>query len=137
MGIKLELAFVGLSLLLAPGAALADDITGADKLLCSSVQATICWSDGDCEIGSPWNWDIPQFIEIDLEERTLSTTEASGENRETPIKSLDREDGAIFLQGFEQGRAFSFVITESTGRLAAAVAREDITVSVFGACTPL
>jgi hypothetical protein len=116
---------------------LADDLTGADRLLCSSVQATVCWPDGDCEIGPPWNWNIPQFIEIDLATKVLSTTKASGENRKTAIHNLEREEGAIFLQGFEQGRAFSFVITEETGRLAVAVARDGITVSVFGACTPL
>ena len=58
-------------------------------------------------------------------------------NRATPIKNLHREDGLIFLQGVEMGRAFSFVIQEETGDLSAAVAREDVTVSVFGACTPL
>jgi hypothetical protein len=137
MRIRLGLIFALLALLTTSSAALADDLTGADKLLCSAVQATVCWSDGDCEIGPPSNWNIPQFIEIDLANRMLSTTKASGVDRKTPIKNLDREDGAIYLQGFEQGRAFSFVITESTGNVAVAVARESITVSVFGACTPI
>jgi hypothetical protein len=137
MRIRLGFAILGALLLLVPSGLLADDLTGADKLLCSSVQATVCWPEGDCEIGPPWNWNIPQFIEIDLTGKMLSTTKASGENRKTAIKNLEREEGAIFLQGFEQGRAFSFVITEETGRLAVAVARDGITVSVFGACTPI
>jgi hypothetical protein len=136
MRIRLGLVIVGALLSLAPSGLLADDLRGADRLLCSAVQATVCWPEGDCEIGPPWNWNIPQFIEIDLDKKTLGTTEASGENRRTPIKNLEREDGNIFLQGFEQGRAFSFVITEESGRLAVAVARDGITVSVFGACTP-
>jgi hypothetical protein len=35
------------------------------------------------------------------------------------------------------GRAFSFVIVEKTGMASIAVAREGMTVSVFGACTPM
>ncbi len=122
---------------LAPPVAVADDISDVDRILCSSVEATVCTIDDGCETGVPWLWGIPQFIEIDLQAKRLSTTAASGENRTTAITSLEREDGRIFLQGIENGRAFSFVINKKTGMLSAAVAREGITVSVFGACTPL
>ena len=121
---------------LVSAAAFADDLTGADRILCTSVHATICDSGGECEIGAPWLWNIPQFVVVDLKKETLGTTKASGEDRVTPIKNLQREDGLIFLQGVEAGRAFSFVIEEETGTLSAAVARNGITVSVFGACTP-
>ena len=114
----------------------ADNTTGADKLLCTTAQATRCAEDGDCVIGVPWNWNIPQFIEVDLAAKTLRTTKASGENRSTAIKYLERAGGQIVLQGVEAGRAFSFVIDEETGLLTAAVAREGIGVTVFGACTP-
>ena len=116
---------------------LADDITGARKLLCTSVQATSCNDDGDCSTDLPWNFNVPQFIEIDLDAKRLNTTKASDENRESPIGSVIRADGLLVIQGLEQGRAYSFVINEKTGRLAASVARDGVTVSVFGACTPL
>ena len=115
----------------------ADDLTGEDQILCSSVQATYCLEDGECAIDLPWNLNIPQFIEIDLAAKRLSTTAASGENRSTTIEHLTRMDGTIVLQGFEKGRAFSFVITEATGQLAVAVATEGRVVAVFGACTPM
>jgi hypothetical protein len=115
----------------------ADDITGATKLLCTSVQATSCNDDGDCESDLPWNFNVPQFIEIDLTAKRLNTTRASDENRESPIGSVIRADGLLVIQGLEQGRAYSFVINEKSGRLAAAVARDGVTVTVFGACTPL
>jgi hypothetical protein len=134
---RLKLLLLAASMTLASSALQADDLSGASDLLCTSVQATICYADGDCEIGAPWNWNVPQFIEIDLEQKTLSTTEASCENRATPIKSLEYSDGLIFLQGIENGRAFSFVIDEATGFASVAVARAGITVSVFGACTPM
>lgn len=114
----------------------ADDLSGADAVLCSSAQATLCEADGSCSSGPPWNWNIPDFIEIDFKLQKLSTTRASGENRATVFKNLERGDGKIYVQGVEQGRAFSFVIDKKTGMLSAAVARDGVTVSVFGACTP-
>jgi len=131
MGLVLVVAAV---LCVAP--ARADDLTGANQLLCTAAQATRCAEDGDCVIGVPWNWNIPQFIEVDLAAKMLRTTKASGENRSTPIKYLERAAGQIVVQGVEGGRAFSFVIEEATGLLTAAVAREGVGVTVFGACTP-
>lgn len=133
----LIVSFIVVIALLAAPAILADDVSSADKLICSAVEATVCTLENSCEVGAPWLWDIPQFIEVDLRDRRLSSTPASGENRSTPIKSLERADGRIFIQGFENGRAFSFVISEETGMLSAAVARDGVTVSVFGACTSL
>ncbi len=117
--------------------AVADDISGAETMICSSMQATVCAMDGECEVGAPWLWGIPQFIEIDLKKKELRTTEASGQSRSTPLKHIERNNGLLVLQGVENGRAFSFAITEEDGTLAVAVARDGVTVSVFGACTPL
>jgi len=126
-----------LLMMVASTVAMADDLAGSEAILCTSIQATVCYMDEDCEIGTPWNWNIPQFIEIDFAEKVLRTTKASGENRQTPFKNIEREDGLIFLQGVERGRAFSFAIEEDTGLVSIAVARNGVTVSVFGACTPL
>lgn len=128
---------LGITIVLAPNALRADDLTGATKCLCSTVQATECLEGGDCEIDIPWNINIPEFVEIDLSTKKLSTTKASGQNRSTAIDHLSRQDGLIILQGFEKGRAFSFVITEKTGRIAAAIATEGRAVAVFGTCTPM
>ena len=115
----------------------ADDLAGSDRILCAAVQATACVEDGECGIDLPWNLNIPAFIEVDLEARRLSTTAASGENRETEIQHLRRSDGVIVFHGYEMGRAFSWVISEATGRVTAAVAADGASVSVFGACTPV
>ena len=115
----------------------ADDLTGSSRFLCVPVQATVCVEDGECAVDLPWNLNIPQFIEVDLEAKWLSTTTASGQNRATPIEHLSRGSGTIVFHGFEMGRAFSWVISEGTGRVTAAVATDGIAVAVFGACTPL
>ena len=134
---KLRSLALSVLVLASAPAALADDVTGATRLLCTSVQATSCNDDGDCLTDVPWNFNVPQFIEIDLVAKRLATTRAAEDQRESPIGTLTRTDGLIVLQGLELGRAYNFVINEKSGRLSAAVARDGITVSVFGACTPL
>jgi hypothetical protein len=124
------------ALLLPCQAVWADDLTGSSRFLCAAVQATVCSEDGECAIDLPWNVNIPAFIEVDLEAGSLATTAASGLDRATPIEHLSRIDGTIVLQGFEMGRAFSFVIEERTGQLTVAVATGGLGVTVFGVCTP-
>ena len=114
----------------------ADVVSGADKLICAAVQATGCFVDEDCIVATPSYFNIPHFIEIDLKNRMLSTTHASNDYRTTPIEHLTRDEGLIALHGSEFGRVFSFVITEETGTISAAVAADGVTISVFGACTP-
>jgi len=128
---------LGLAALLAVWPLYADDLTGADAILCSAVEATQCSADGECSSGPPWNWQFPQFLEIDLKKGVIATTQASGENRSTPIRNTERSDGKIFLQGVQQGRAFSFVISEQTGMASAAIAGDGMTITVFAACTPM
>jgi hypothetical protein len=135
---KARIFAVTLLVVFAAPLLMADDLTGASRLLCTSVQATSCNDDGgDCVTDVPWVFNVPQFIEVDLGQKMLRTTKASDDARQSPINSMTRADGMIVLQGLELGRAFSFVINEKTGRLSAAVARDGITVAVFGACTPL
>ncbi len=120
-----------------PSISAADDLTGQERFLCTAVDATRCMETGSCTTELPWNLNIPQFMEVDLKAKTFSTTKASGENRATPIRTVAREEGLIVLQGYEAGRAFSFVIHESSGMASVAVARDGMTVSIFGACTPM
>jgi hypothetical protein len=115
----------------------ADDITGQDRFLCSIGEVTMCNVDWECETDSPSQFNIPDFIVFDLEARLLKTTEASHENRQTPILSVSREDGLIVLQGLEMGRAFSFNINEASGVLTAAAAKAGQFSGAFGVCTPI
>jgi hypothetical protein len=122
---------------LAAAPAFADDLTGAKSLLCSSIEVSACETSYGCDSGPASEWRVPSFLEVDLATKKVKTTAASGENRSTTATVLERADGRIILQGIENGRAFSIMIRESDGALTAAVAREELTVSVFGVCTPV
>jgi hypothetical protein len=129
---------IGISIVLFTSAgAMAENLTGAEKILCAGIQATYCDTSGACEVGMPWQWNMPEFVEIDLEAKIVSTTQAAERLRQTPIRTLERGNGEIYLQGVENARAFSFVIDEATGVASIAIAADGMTISVFGACTPV
>jgi hypothetical protein len=119
------------------GGVAAENLTGADKILCAGLQATRCDTTGTCETGMPWRWNMPEFIEIHLDDQILSTTPAVERPRRTKIQNLTRSGGEIYLQGVENARAFSFVIDETSGVASIAIATDGMTISVFASCTPL
>ena len=129
---KMTMVLAGL---LLAGAASADPLTGVDRFVCAAAQVQICIEADTCYSASPWELGVPEFVVIDLDKKTISTTESSEEKRSTAFSNVTNDDGTIFLQGMEGGRAFSFVIDEATGYMSVAVARDGIVVSVFGACT--
>jgi len=126
---------VTVTVLLVATAVSGDDVTGSEKLLCSASRIMGCFEEGDCAELIAEDIGVPQFVVIDTKGQKISTTKASGENRSTPIDKPMREDGLMFFQGTEQGRAFSFVVHEQSGHLTVAVSRDGLSVSVFGSCT--
>ena len=115
----------------------ADDLGGRDAFLCAVLEVSRCAPEEGCARVELADLNIPDFVEIDLAAKLIRTTEASGENRSTPILGVTRQERTVFLQGVEKGRAWSFVLDEESGRLTAAVAREELSVNAFATCTPL
>ncbi|MFT5140126.1 MAG: hypothetical protein ACI9H8_001574 [Lysobacterales bacterium] len=113
----------------------ADNLEGVDEMLCAVGQVQICIENDSCYSAHPAELNVPNFVVINTKEKTISTTKGSGLNRATPFNSVQREDGLIYLQGMESGRAFSFVIDESGGHMTVAVSRDGVAVNVFGVCT--
>jgi len=129
---KLLFVCVGLAI---SGVAGAEDVTDVTRMICASGQAQICLETGECYAATPWELSVPDCFIIDTKKGTISTTKASGLDRSTEFTKAERKEGLIHLQGVEGGRAFSFVIHEQTGRMTAAIARDGLSVTVFGACT--
>jgi hypothetical protein len=114
----------------------ADMLKDATRMLCAPGPVFHCVADGGCNSELPEDENVPDFIEVDLKRKTLATTRASGEDRSTPIQGQSREAGYIYLQGVENGRSFSMVISENTGELTFTVATDGETATMFGDCTP-
>ena len=129
---KLALALSGL---LLAAVAHADNLKGVNKMVCAASQVQLCVENDTCYAATAAELSVPDFVVINLDKKIVSTTKASKQNRSTVFSHVGKEDGLIYLQGMEGGRAFSFVIDEATGRMTVAVSRDGISVSVFGACT--
>jgi hypothetical protein len=133
----LRLATAGLAGVLYVGAVFADDVTGADSLLCYGLSAARCETGEACESVEPWKLNIPDFVKLDLRGKRLQTTAASSDKRETPLQTVQRVDGKILIQGSQGERAFSWLITETSGEGTLSVAGVGQGVTIFTVCTPV
>lgn len=123
--------------LLLSMASLSDDLTGSDALVCYGWSAARCDIEGTCEVTEPWQLNLPDFLRIDLEAKLAVTTEPAPQPRETEIHTVVRENNTIILQGFQDGRAFSWLIQESSGEGTLTVSTPGEGLTVFTNCTPI
>jgi hypothetical protein len=121
-------------LLMAP-AVFAENVQESERIVCATSTAALCVETGDCFRIMPDEIDLPRFIVVDTRKRTLSTTKLSVRPRKTEIENLSREGGRILMQGTEQGRVYSLSIEEDIGLLTGVMAKDGVTLSVFGDCT--
>ena len=121
--------------LLLSGVALTDDVSESEEIVCAPAELHVCIENDRCYVSSPADLDVPEFVVIDIDRQTISTTKASNDPRSTSFANVRRENGLIYLQGVENERAFSFVIDEATGRMSVALSSDGIAVNAFGACT--
>ena len=114
----------------------ADDLTGSDQFLCAVLDVTQCLDVEGCKQALPEDLNIPQFLRVNTRARSISTTPASGQERETKAQTVTRSEGRIVFQGVETGRPFSLYIDEVTGLATFASVSDGRIVTVFSACTP-
>jgi hypothetical protein len=133
----LRLVTTGFVGLLYCGAVFADDVTGSDSLLCYGLSAARCETGEACVAVEPWRLNIPDFVKLDLRGKRIQTTAASNDQRETPLQTVQRVNGTIVIQGSQGERAFSWLITETSGEGTLSVAAHGQGVTVFTVCTPV
>jgi len=127
-------ATLGCALVIS-GPAIAENIEGADEIICASGDTKLCLETGECYEAAPYQLSVPDFVIVDIKKKTLKTTKANPDDRVTDVSLVESEDGTLVLQGIENQRAFSIIIDELTGRMTASITRDGLTVAVFGACT--
>lgn len=116
---------------------LADDLTDSDSLLCYGWSAARCDIEGVCEQADPWQLNLPDFLRVDLRAKLAVSTETAPVERETEIQTVERANGTIVLQGMQGDRAFSWLITESSGEGTLTVSAPGQGLTVFTNCTPI
>lgn len=116
----------GLTVAAAEGAA-------EEPMLCTLAQIRICTPDEDCKLRTADDLGVPRFIVVDAK---AGKFRAVVENRESKIGSSTREEGLLFLQGLENKRAWSAVISDSED-LTLVATSDGIAFAVFGSCVSL
>ncbi len=108
---------------------------GSVPLLCAPIQVIECGVGDDCHRGTADSMNIPQFLKIDFEEKIIRAADES--EKKAMIKSLEHVDGKLILQGMQNGRGWTLVISEDSGKMSATVSDDQVGFVLFGACTPL
>ena len=126
---------LALCCLLLPPSLFAENIQDSDRIVCATSTAVLCVENGDCFRIMPDEIALPRFILIDTKKRTLSTTRLSDRPRSTEVERFTRDGERILMQGIEAGRAYSLSIEEDIGLLTGVMAKDGVTLSVFGDCT--
>jgi hypothetical protein len=125
---------LGFSLGMAAATAAADDLTGQDRFVCTAWHAVMCTTEGSCTPTEAWRLQIPDFLKVDLRAREMATPEGSEQVRFTTIENIGRNEGRIFLSGWQQARGFTWVINEASGEGSLAIASDTAVVTLFTAC---
>ena len=118
-------------LFVAVSPAFAGDVfDGTKPLLCASIEALDCDPGLVCERGIPEIMGAPQFMRIDF-----SKNEIAGPLRTTKIRSVEKDDDQIILQGYEIGLGWTIAIDRATGNARTTFAGGNVAFIIFGACT--
>ncbi len=121
----------------APVRLAAQTFDGSAPLLCATMYTMECEPGIGCQRGLSEDVNIPTFLRLDFEKKQISGTDAGGNDRVTSIKNLEHTEGELVLQGVENGRGWSLVIAERTGKMVLTASGDTLGFVVFGACTAL
>jgi hypothetical protein len=128
MRIILSLIF-GLFMAVSPAFA-GDVLDGTKPLLCSSIEALDCDPGEACVRGIPELMGAPQFLRIDF-----ANNEIAGPLRTAKIRSMQKDDNQIVLQGYDVEMGWTLAIDRVTGNMRITFAGGDAAFIIFGACT--
>lgn len=132
---KIATGILFICLCMTPMQLAAAQFDGSDALLCALVQIIECEADRECHPVTTEMAMIPRFLKINFEKNSISATEESNRTDVSVLKNFERVDGRLIIQGAENGRGWTIVISEKTGKMSATVSDEDVGFVVFGACT--
>ena len=117
---------------LAPSPAAAGKYDGSVPLLCVPTSVTDCGAEGECRRGTAESVNLPQFFKVDLKAMTIRSEETG---RESPIKSVERTNGKIIMQGAQAERGWTLVVSEDTGKMSETISADGEGFVIFGVCT--
>ena len=138
------LGLIGLSIFMSSFAVWAGDFDGSRPLLFSVISTMECTPDNGCRAVTVDSVDLPRFLKIDFNKKTIEPASESDTRPDSVIERLERVDGKLILQGAEDGYesvrdglGWTIAISEGTGRVVMTASGDQVAFVVFGACLPL
>jgi hypothetical protein len=123
--------------IVVPLTASAGDFDGSKPLLRAIIEVVECTEGGECERRTVQDIDIPRFFRIDFKGKTITGKRLNGDLRTTKIEKMQNTDGKLILQGVQNDKAWSVVITKGTGNMTLTVSDDQTGFIIFGACTDI
>ena len=110
----------------------ASDFDGSKSLICAIVEVLDCDVYNECARVNANAVNLPDIFRMDIKKK-----EMVGADRATKIQHVTHNEEDIILQGTsDYGRAWSVVLSQSTGKYTGAVAANDFGFLIFGSCLP-
>jgi hypothetical protein len=113
----------------------------SDPFLCAVTQVNECLDGFGCETVLPEAVNAPTFIWVDMKKKHIRTNHNSSGAR---VSSTAKLGNRHILHGASDGAgesvdgvAWTLSIEDTTGRFVGAIAIQQASISLFGACTEL
>jgi len=138
------LGLIGLSIFISSLTVRAGDFDGSRPLLFSVISAMECTPDNGCRAVTVDSVDLPRFLKIDFNKKTIGPASESDTRPDSVIERMERVDGKLILQGAEDGYesvrdglGWTIAISEGNGRVVMTASGDQVAFVVFGASLPL
>jgi len=123
------------------GLTMATDFDGSKTLVCANQQVNECLPAQRCRMVAPQSVNLPNFFNVDTDNKVLTGKHDGGIDASTPIERLEHLDGKLILQGADHGiegvpdgNGWTMVIEESTGKMSLTASGDGFVIVAFGAC---
>jgi hypothetical protein len=134
--------FVLVFVLALPPLAAAGDFDGTQPLVCTVIDFTECIMEAGCHGVTPEEVNLPRIFWIDVQNKIIKDKQDDDGSRKSPIKSVQRIDNKLILQGAEEGYenirdgfGWTIAIMEDTGRMVLTASGDLVGNVAFGVCT--
>lgn len=116
-----------------PISANAAEFNGSKPFICTIIEAYECEPNADCKRVTVQDIDCPRFLRVDVSKKIIVGTMTDQSTRDVEIQSSAHVEGNFILQGVQKDRAWSMVVSESTGMMTLTVTGQDAGFVFFGA----
>jgi len=134
----LAMASLAITIGVAPVAASAAGLDGSANLVCAANKVVACTRTAVCVEGDASTFDLVEFMFVDFKAKVVrARTVGDARKEESPIRSMEKSNTQLILQGVENGHGWGMAIDQAGGRMSAAIAGESVSFMIFGVCTAL